>query len=68
LTIDGDERGLTATMFDPPNGAFLVARRGHAAGTPLGGVGVRTIHPGAGQVRRLWVDPAARGQGVPGPS
>jgi GNAT superfamily N-acetyltransferase len=62
--LDGDERGLTATMFAPPNGAFLVARRGHAAGTPLGGVGVRAIHPGVGQIRRLWVDPAARGQGV----
>jgi GNAT superfamily N-acetyltransferase len=62
--LEGDERGLTAAMFDPPNGAFLVARRGHAAGPPLGGVGVRAIHPGVGQIRRLWVDPAARGQGV----
>jgi len=62
--LEGDEQGLTATMFDPPIGAFLVARRGDAAGPPLGGVGVRAIHPGAGQIRRLWVDPAARGQGV----
>jgi hypothetical protein len=67
--LDGDERGLTAAMFDPPNGAFLVARRGHAAGPPLGGVGVRPIHPGVGQIRRLWVDPGTRGQGLaPGPS
>jgi GNAT superfamily N-acetyltransferase len=51
-------------MFDPPAGAFLVARRGHAAGPPLGGVGVRAIHPGVGQIRRLWVDPGARGKGV----
>src|SRR5271167_4762465 len=28
--LDGDEQGLTAAMFDPPNGAFLVARRGDA--------------------------------------
>ena len=62
--LDGDEQGLTATMFDPPQGAFLVARRGDVAGPPLGGVGVRTLHPGVGQIRRLWVDPAARGQGV----
>ena len=51
-------------MFDPPHGAFLVARRGRAAGPPLGGVGVRAIHPGVGQIRRLWVDPAARGGGI----
>jgi GNAT superfamily N-acetyltransferase len=62
--LDGDEQGLTAAMFDPPVGAFLVARRGHAAGPPLGGVGVRAIHPGLGQIRRLWVDPGQRGQGV----
>ncbi len=62
--LDGDERGLTAAMFEPPSGAFLVARRGHAAGPPLGGVGVRAIHSGVGQIRRLWVDPGTRGQGV----
>jgi GNAT superfamily N-acetyltransferase len=62
--LDGDEQGLTATMFDPPHGAFLVARRGAAAGPPLGGVGVRALRPGVGQIRRLWVDPVARGQGV----
>jgi GNAT superfamily N-acetyltransferase len=62
--LDGDEGGLTATMFDPPNGAILVARRGGASGPPLGGVGVRALRPGVGQIRRLWVDPAARGQGI----
>jgi GNAT superfamily N-acetyltransferase len=62
--LDGDERGLTAAMFDPPQGAFVVARRGDAAGPPAGGVGVRALRPGVGQIRRLWVDPAARGQGI----
>jgi GNAT superfamily N-acetyltransferase len=62
--LDGDEQGLTATMFDPPQGAFVVARRGDAAGPPAGGVGVRALRPGVGQIRRLWVDPAARGQGI----
>jgi len=61
------ERGLTAAMFDPPAGAFLVARAG-AAGPPLGGVGLRTIDsaskPGLGEVRRLWVHPDQRGQGI----
>ena len=62
------EQGLTAAMFDPPAGAFLVARRGHATGPPLGGVGLRAIHPdrdpAVGEVRRLWVDPDQRGQGI----
>ena len=62
--LDGDERGLTAAMFDPPQGAFVVPRRGDAAGPPAGGVGVRALRPGVGQIRRLWVDPAARGQGI----
>jgi GNAT superfamily N-acetyltransferase len=56
------ELGLTAAMFDPPAGVFLVARRGDAAGPPCGGAGVRAIHPGVGQIRRLWVDPALRNQ------
>jgi len=62
--LDGDEQGLMATMFEPPLGAFVVARRGDAAGPPAGGVGVRALRTGVGQIRRLWVDPAARGQGI----
>ena len=61
--LDAGERGLTAAMFDPPAGAFLVART-DAAGQPLGGVGLRTVAPGTGEVRRLWVEPAWRGRGV----
>jgi GNAT superfamily N-acetyltransferase len=53
-----------SSTFDPPSGAFLVARRVDAAGPPLGGVGLRAIHPGVGQIRRLWVDPGWRGQGL----
>jgi GNAT superfamily N-acetyltransferase len=62
--LEEAELGLTANMFNPPNGAFLVARRGGAAGPPVGGVGVRAIHPGIGQIRRLWVDPEQRGHGI----
>jgi GNAT superfamily N-acetyltransferase len=62
--LDDGERGLTAAMFDPPAGAFLVARRGDAAGPPVGGVGLRAVAPGVGEVRRLWVDPARRGSGI----
>jgi GNAT superfamily N-acetyltransferase len=62
--LDAGELGLTAAMFNPPHGAFLVARRGDAAGPPLGGGGVRAINPGIGEVRRLWIDPGFRRRGI----
>jgi len=61
--LDTGEHGLTAAMFDPPGGAFLVARTGADAGA-VGGVGLRTVAVGTGEVRRLWVDPVWRGRGV----
>ena len=61
--LDDGERGLTADMFDPPGGAFLVARAGGGV-DPVGGVGVRMVAPGTGEVRRLWVDPGWRRLGV----
>jgi GNAT superfamily N-acetyltransferase len=61
--LDAGEHGLTAAMFDPPTGAFLVGRAGDA-GPPVGGVGLRAMGPDTGEVRRLWVDPAWRGRGV----
>jgi ribosomal protein S18 acetylase RimI-like enzyme len=61
------ETGLTAAMFDPPAGAFVVGRAG-TAGPVVGGVGVRAVDhdlPGRrGEIRRLWVDPEWRGRGV----
>ncbi len=77
-TLSSYELELDSSTFDPPRGAFLVAR---AAGLddPIGGVGVRGICStddvgggvgGAGtsastaEVRRLWVDPAWRGRDV----
>ena len=62
--IGASENDLTAAMFDPPHGTFVVARRRGAAGPPLGGAGVRALRPGVGQIRRVWVDPACRGQGI----
>jgi GNAT superfamily N-acetyltransferase len=62
------ELGLTSTMFEPPAGSFLVARFGGAqpesAQRPVGGVGLRSVGEGTGEVRRLWVDPCWRGRGV----
>jgi GNAT superfamily N-acetyltransferase len=73
------ELSLDASTFDPPRGAFLVARA-DGGGGPVGGVGVRGISAAAGagiggtgdggaggstaEVRRLWVDQAWRGRGV----
>jgi len=41
---------------------FLVAR--DASGTALGCGGLRLLGPGSGEVKRMYVDPAARGTGV----
>jgi GNAT superfamily N-acetyltransferase len=59
-----DELGLTAAMFDPPAGTFLVARAD--GGFVVGGVGVRPLEraPGVGEVKRLWVDPEWRRRGL----
>ncbi len=62
------ELDLDGTTFDPPRGAFLVARAAGATDA-VGGVGVRGVRrdsggSATGEVRRLWVDPAWRGRGV----
>ncbi|WP_162528288.1 GNAT family N-acetyltransferase [Gemmobacter caeruleus] len=50
--------------LEPPRGLFLIA----GAAEPLGCVALRTategIGPGLGEVKRLWVAPAARGAGL----
>jgi GNAT superfamily N-acetyltransferase len=61
--LDDGELGLTAAMFDPPAGVFLIARTENRS-EPVGGVGLRTVATGTGEVRRLWVDPLWRGRGV----
>jgi GNAT superfamily N-acetyltransferase len=47
--------------FEPPAGVFLVALLG---GEPVACGGLRTIGPGIGEIRRMYVSPAARGKGV----
>lgn len=61
--LDDGELGLTAEMFSPPAGVFLIARV-ESRTEPLGGVGLRTVAAETGEVRRLWVDPAWRGRGI----
>ena len=50
-------------MFAPPRGFFLVGRIGSGS-HPVGGVGLRPLSETVGEVKRLWVDPARRGQRV----
>lgn len=45
----------------PPAGVFLVAR---LRGNPVGCGALRTPEDGIGEIKRMWVDPAARGLGV----
>lgn len=49
----------------PPSGVFVVATSG---GRVVGCAGLRfegaDVPPGAGEVKRMWVDPAVRGQGL----
>ncbi len=55
--VDSDVAAMT-----PPRGIFLIA------GDALGCVGLRSgaegIAPGMGEVKRLWIAPSARGQGL----
>lgn len=45
----------------PPDGCFLVARLG---GRAVGCGGLRTLEPGVGEVKRMWVAAEARGRGL----
>ena len=47
--------------WTPPHGVFMVARRdGHAVGCGA----VRTLDADHAEIKRMWVDPAARGLGI----
>jgi putative acetyltransferase len=50
-----------AAEYSAPDGAFLLAWEQEAC---LGCVGVRRFGPGDGEIKRLYVVPAARGRGI----
>ena len=50
-----------AHLFRPPVGTFLLAT---ADDRPLACVSLKTHAPATGEVKRLWVAPAARGMGL----
>lgn len=60
----GDETPVDASEFDPPYGLFLIAYRD---GTPIGCAGWRTHGDDVdniAELKRLYVDPGHRGNGV----
>jgi DNA-binding MarR family transcriptional regulator/GNAT superfamily N-acetyltransferase len=50
-----------AEAYRPPVGTFLLA---WSDGLPVACVSLKTVSAGTGEVKRLWVDPAARGLGL----
>lgn len=47
--------------FTPPTGCMLLARLG---GQPVGCGAIRTLSPGMGEIKRMWVSRQVRGLGV----
>ncbi|MDQ1704986.1 MAG: hypothetical protein QOF18_1352 [Frankiaceae bacterium] len=48
--------------LSPPHGVFLVVRADD--GNAVGCGGVKLLDPATAEVKRMWLDPAARGQGA----
>jgi GNAT superfamily N-acetyltransferase len=57
------ERSASAPIEDmrPPCGAFLVAR---VEGHPIGCGAVRKLDDTTAEIKRMWIDPVVRGQGI----
>jgi GNAT superfamily N-acetyltransferase len=57
-------RGMPTTPadFEPGHGRFLVVR--DEDGTAIGCGGVRLLDPATAEVKRMWLDPTARGRGL----
>lgn len=45
----------------PPSGCMLLAR---LFGEPVGCGGIRTLEPGVGEIKRMWLSPQVRGLGL----
>jgi DNA-binding MarR family transcriptional regulator len=50
-----------ADELAPPGGCMIIAR---LLGEPVGCGAVRTLSPGVGEIKRMWISPDARGLGV----
>jgi GNAT superfamily N-acetyltransferase len=56
-----EDRAAELDDFTPPAGVFLVAQ---ILGEPAGCGALRTLSPGIGEIKRMWVSPEVRGLGV----
>ena len=56
-----DTAPMSGTEFDPPQGAFFVA---YVDGRPVGCAGVRLVGTQLAEIKRMYVDPDSRGQGI----
>lgn len=59
----GDSLTADAPHFDPPRGVFVVARSSRVA---VGCGGLQRLGDDVGEIKRMWVAPAVRGQGFAG--
>jgi DNA-binding MarR family transcriptional regulator len=50
-----------AEEIAPPGGCMLIAR---LFGEPVGCGAIRTLQPGVGEIKRMWISPEVRGLGV----
>ncbi|MGA5819915.1 GNAT family N-acetyltransferase [Kitasatospora sp. NPDC094028] len=57
-----DPEATDCAEFDAPNGQFLLARLGDGPALACGGW--RTLGPSAAEIKRMYVAPPARGQGL----
>jgi GNAT superfamily N-acetyltransferase len=58
----GESDDLELHQLEPPTGTFVVAY--DDAGVAVGCGGVRRHAEGVGEIKRMWVPPVRRGQGV----
>jgi GNAT superfamily N-acetyltransferase len=58
-----DERSIATGLDDyrPPSGTFLLARQSQ---TVVGCAGLRELSPGIGEIKRMWIHPEHRGEGL----
>lgn len=63
---DEPEEELDAAPFDPPTGAFVVAFLEVDGGDsmPVGCAGIRRLDDTTCELKRMYVDPDARGRGI----